>query len=482
MNVPNDPLPKEQERLLVAHAADGDNQAVAALYDAYEQRLFGYCRRITNNHEDAADATQEAFCNVIQRLPGLDAETLNFGAYLFTAARNACMDILKQQGRFETSDEVPEDPFAVAPLESDPERSLLTADQQRAAQEANERLPEKQRTALAMREVAELSYDDIAAALDMNQNAVAQLISRARINFGKQLRSGAVVIPPSNADAERAIELTSARIDGKIDDADLDWLNAHLNENEQSRINSEAMQESAVLYRAIGPIVVLASLRDAVLAKAAELTGGSDAQTKISETADTRVMGSASIGGAGAAVQSNPEIDSDAEDESSSSRRKVIYATLACVALLVTLLVVATGNESATPDTASERITEGTSTGATGEPRSGQKPDDDKDPKQSQNKSGDQSPSLSQGTPNSNGRSDSGGDKKTKSNPKNDKDDDGRPPSSSPPASDPAPSQPDPVPPAEPEPNPPGGGGGGIPGGPGNICAQPPCTPPPPVP
>lgn len=482
MNGPTDPLPKEQERLLVAHAADGDNQAVAALYDAYEQRLFGYCRRITNNQEDAADATQEAFCNVIQRLPGLDAETLNFGAYLFTAARNACMDILKQQGRFETSDEVPEDPFAVAPLESDPERSLLTADQQRAAQEANERLPEKQRTALAMREVAELSYDDIAAALDMNQNAVAQLISRARINFGKQLRTGAVVIPPSNADAERAIELTAARIDGKIDDADLSWLNAHLNENEQSRINSEAMQESAVLYRAIGPIVVLAGLRDAVLARAAESTDGPEAETKLSEAADTQVMQTASIGTVAAASQAQSESEPEAEEDSSSNRRKVIYATLACVALLVTLLLVTTGNESATPDTASERVTETIATGATGEPRSGDAPDDKQEPKNSQNKSSGQSPALSQGAPNSNGRSDSGDDKKTSSNPKNDKDDDGRPPSSSPPASDPAPSQPDPVPPAEPEPNPPGGGGGGIPGGPGNICSQPPCTPPPPVP
>lgn len=480
MALPSDPLPKEQERLLVEHAADGDNESVAQLYDAYEKRLFGYCRRITGNQEDAADATQEAFCNVIQRLPGMDVANLNFGAYLFTAARNACMDILKQQGRFETSDDVPEDPFAVAPLETDPERALLTADQQRAAQEANERLPEKQRTVLAMREVAELSYEDIASALDMNQNSVAQLISRARINFHKQLRAGAVVIPPLDPDAQRAIDLSAARQDGQIGKDDLDWLTAHLAQNESSRINAEAMQESAMLYRAIGPIVVLAGLRDATLARAADATQvspKSQSQPDVAAQMDapTRILepvGAASMA-AGAADEA-----AAGQGESSSNRRRTIYATLACVALLVVLLI-ATSVGGGSPETSTEQLSDPVQTGATGEPRSGEAPKSEQKKSAAKSEPQQQSQSATNnGTAQTETRSQSGSGKKQKSSDPKNKETGGNPPASSPPA-DSTPTPPD-TPPTEPDP--PGGGGGGIPGGPGGICAQPPCTPPPPVP
>lgn len=247
---------------------------MAQLYDAYEKRLYNYCHRITGNREDAADATQEAFCNVIQRLPGLDTNTLNLGAYLFTAARNACLDLIKQSKRTQPTDEIPEDRFATIPLELDPERVVLTNEQQRLARDANSRLPEKQRTVLALREVAELSYDDIASTMEMNSNAVAQLISRARLNFFKQLRDASVVLPPLDETGRRAIELAAARQDGRIADDELSWLEQHLLENEASRVNVEAMHESTKLYRAIGPLAVVALLRNTVLARASELTGG----------------------------------------------------------------------------------------------------------------------------------------------------------------------------------------------------------------
>ena len=218
--------PIDSERLLAAHAADGDGGAIEQLYDRYEKRLFNYCHRITGNREDAADATQEAFCNVIQRLPGVDVAQLNFGAYLFTAARNACIDIIAQRKRAIATDELPDEAGAVLPIEFDPERSALNEDQKRAARAANARLPEKQRTVLALREVAELSYEDIAGAMEMNANSVAQLISRARLNFFKQLRAAAVVIPPLDEAGERAIELAVARQDGRIEDEELDLARA----------------------------------------------------------------------------------------------------------------------------------------------------------------------------------------------------------------------------------------------------------------
>lgn len=341
-------MDKALERKLAARAADGDVAAVADLYDAYEQRLYGYCHRICRHPEDAADATQEAFCNVIQRLPGLDIANLNFGAYLFTAARNACMDIIGQRGRAEVTDEVPEDPFATPDVTTDPERAILTKDQQRAAREASDRLPESQRSVLALREVAGLSYDEIAESMEMNSNAVAQLISRARLNFHKQLRSGAVVIAPLDDAAQRAIELTVKRQDGKINSDDLDWLNAHLAQNEASRVNAEAIQESAVLYRAIGPVAVIASLREAAMARASTIAeqnakgdGGAGAQTSTTTSAGPAVSSATTPPTAGAS-------DTTGEEQRSARRRSRRIAGVAGLVLVFTLILAGVTTDKAT--------------------------------------------------------------------------------------------------------------------------------------
>lgn len=336
------PFSVQVERSIAERAAGGDSSAVAELYDAYERQLYGYCQRICRNPEDAADATQDAFCSVIQRLPGLDTANLNFAAYLFTTARNACMDIIKQRGRAEPTDEVPEDPFATAALDTDPERQLLTGDQQRAAREASDRLPESQRTVLALREVSELSYDEIAETMGMKPNAVAQLISRARLNFYKQLRTGAIVISPLDDAAQRAIELTVQRQDGKINSDDLDWLQAHLKENEASRVNAEAIQESAVLYRAIAPAVVIAGLREETLTRAIDGLGA-NAGSGAGAGAGAGPGGAAGAGAtAGGVVGARPEPAASKNQpiaEADDKRRDQRRAAEAVGALIVILLL-----------------------------------------------------------------------------------------------------------------------------------------------
>lgn len=463
-----DPLPKSLERKLAARAADGDSDAVGELYDAYERKLFGYCTRITGNPEDAADATQEAFCNVIQRLPGLDTETLNFGAYLFTSARNACMDLLKAQGRFQTTDEVPEDPFGQAPIETEPERALLTGEQQRAAREANAALPEKQRAVLAMREIAELSYDDIALALDMNQNSVAQLISRARLNFQKQLRAGSVVLAPTGPDDQRALELTAARMDGQIKDEDLSWLNAHLQQSEVSRVNAEAMQESTKLYRAIGPIVVLAGLREVAVARASE----SVRQGERSFQADAPTEQVEAFSGDTEALEADPATT----NERSNSRRRLVAGAIAAVILILLIAATTSGMVGDEPEATVSGPTP--PTGATsgpasqGEPRSS----NSKNSQKSSTAPANNQAQAPQASPRSKNQRSQESDKK--------QNDDGASKETPPPSDPPVATQPETPAPSTPDPGTPGGGGGGggIPGGPGDFCASPPCTPPPPVP
>jgi len=277
----------DEETRLAREAAAGDGNAFAALYERYERRAFNLAYRVTGSEEDAADALQEAFVNVMQRLPKLEGRDLAFGSYLFTATRNACYDLMEKRRRSEPSDSIPE---SAAPVgagagglgldpgdpEEDPDRKLLVEAQQEEVREANTRLPERQREALALRELEELSYDQIAAIMEMNRNSVAQLISRARINLRDELRGTSLAsIAATSPDCERALPLLAIRDDGQLDadSGDSGWLDAHLAACDTCGLALEAMQEAGASYRAWAPVGVAPWLFEETMAKAAEALG-----------------------------------------------------------------------------------------------------------------------------------------------------------------------------------------------------------------
>jgi RNA polymerase sigma factor (sigma-70 family) len=272
--------PADEARLAHAAAA-GDGAAFAALYDAYESRIFNFCARLVGNETDAADATQDAFLKVLQRLPKLADRDLNFGAYLFTAARNASYDIIGRRKRAEPVEDIgeaggrPVTGDERGDVLADPERAAMLGTLQEQVRSANDRLPERHREVLALREIEELSYDEIAGIMDMNRNSVAQLISRARIRLRDELQGGALAsIAMSSPDCERALPLISMRQDGQLgDDQDRAWLTAHLAGCDTCKVSVEAIEEAGLSYRAWAPLTVLIWLRKDTIAKAAEIVG-----------------------------------------------------------------------------------------------------------------------------------------------------------------------------------------------------------------
>lgn len=286
-------LAAEEERLARAAAA-GDGGAFATLYERYERRAYNLAYRLTASEDDAADAVQDAFVKVLRRLPQLEDRELAFGSYLFTATRNASYDLMQKRKRAEPSDAIPE---AAVPIgaaagggfgldpgnpHEDPDRKLLLESQQEEIRAANERLPERQREALALRELEELSYDEIAEIMEMNRNSVAQLISRARLKLRDELRGGALAsIAVSSPECERALPLIAMRDDGQLDVAgdDAAWLDGHLSGCHTCRLGVEAMQEAGTSYRAWAPLAAAPWLFEETMAKAAELTGSDWSET-----------------------------------------------------------------------------------------------------------------------------------------------------------------------------------------------------------
>src|SRR5256885_5403950 len=158
--------------------------------------------------------------------------------------------MIGKRKRAAPTDEVPEPSGAQEPgdLDGDPERAAMLTALQADVREANGRLPERQREVLALRELEELSYDEIAEIMDMNRNAAAQLISRARIKLRDELRGSALAsIAVSSPDCERALALIAMRDDGQLEDPlELAWLEQHLAECDTCRVSVEAMHEAGM--------------------------------------------------------------------------------------------------------------------------------------------------------------------------------------------------------------------------------------------
>ncbi len=294
------------DTVLARRAAKGDAAAFATLYDRHERRAYNLCYRITGSAEDAADATQETFLKVLERLPSLSGRELHFGSYLLTAARHASYDAIERRKRATPAAEIPDSavPVAAGAAVDGPEPSALRAAHQEQIRVANQGLPPRQREALALRELEDLSYDQVADFMGMNRNSVAQLISRARINLRAGLRHGALVsIQAASPECETALPLLALAQDGELGDAkSADWLARHLVDCATCRVRVEAMQEAGAAYRLWMPLVPVLWLRASV-AKAAERTSAPAARvTRPRRLAVLAGAGLALLSGAGLAA------------------------------------------------------------------------------------------------------------------------------------------------------------------------------------
>jgi RNA polymerase sigma factor (sigma-70 family) len=270
--------PEAGDEALARRAAAGDGAAFATLYDRYERRVYNFSYRLTGSAEDAADATQETFVAVLERLPRLEGRELNFGAYVMTAARNASYDAIARRKRATPAGDIPDSAVPVLAGGDDPDRpeqEALREAHQEQIRLANETLPPRQREALALRELDELSYDEVAEIMGMNRNSVAQLISRARINLRDGLRQTALgSVAAASELCERALPLLAMRQDGVLDDdASAGWLAEHLVGCGTCRVRVDAMEEAGVAYRLWLPLVPALWLKTEAVARAAERVG-----------------------------------------------------------------------------------------------------------------------------------------------------------------------------------------------------------------
>jgi RNA polymerase sigma factor (sigma-70 family) len=269
-----------EETGLARAAAAGDRSAFAELYERHEPLAFNLAYRITGSEATAATAVREAFLEVL-RLAQLPDHEPPFRSHLLVATRHACLELTDK--RSGSSSPGPAIAAAV-----DPE---APADPQEEVRAASLRLPERQREVLALRELGDLSYEEIAVVVETSRSSVAQLISRARINLSDELHGTvlAAIAAPS-PECERALPLIASREDGQLEAGSRDaaWLDSHISSCERCRLGVEAMQEAGASYRSWAPITAAPGLLEETMAKAAELTGAGRGLEMSATTAAAR--------------------------------------------------------------------------------------------------------------------------------------------------------------------------------------------------
>lgn len=179
---------------LVQRVQRGDKRAFDLLVAKYQRKLFRLLSRLIRNPAEIEDVAQEAFIKAYRALPNFRGESA-FYTWLYRIAINTAKNYLVAQGRrapTQTETDIEdaenfEDGEALR-TEDTPERMLLSKQVAEAVNRAIERLPEDLRTAIVLRELEGLSYEEIAVSMNCPIGTVRSRIFRAREAVAEELR------------------------------------------------------------------------------------------------------------------------------------------------------------------------------------------------------------------------------------------------------------------------------------------------------
>lgn len=173
-----------QEREWVRDAQRGRQEAFGALVERYQRRVFALVFRVTGERAQVEDLSQEIFFKAYRALRSYN-QTASFGTWLSRIAVNHCYDYLRGRRRtqnrlesFEGGDEGSESPARTLHAGGlDPERESLLRD---VVSKLLARAPEEDRVVLALKELEDMSVEEIAAILDLKVGTVKVRLHRAR--------------------------------------------------------------------------------------------------------------------------------------------------------------------------------------------------------------------------------------------------------------------------------------------------------------
>ena len=182
------PLPRIADNALISAYLKGDEYAFEVLVTRYQNKLVNYLNRLIHDYEMAVDLAQEAFIRVYRNANRYKGE-YQFSTWLYRIATNLAIDEIRRRerkgrfffynvkGRFQQEDVT----RCLPDLRYSPEKSLDRTEKLKRLQVAIDSLPQKYRFAFILKEVQELSYEEISKVLKISLGTVKSRVHRAKI-------------------------------------------------------------------------------------------------------------------------------------------------------------------------------------------------------------------------------------------------------------------------------------------------------------
>jgi RNA polymerase sigma-70 factor (ECF subfamily) len=183
------PAPPETIEALIQRCLQGDQVAWETIVRQHWRKVFNVAYKFVGRHDQAEDLTQDIFLKIFKSLDTFDRRA-NFQTWLISVSRNLCIDHYRSvRKERETIDrDVDASELTPASTEVSPIAALEQRDRVELLREALSELPDALRTAVVLRDIHELSYQEIADRLKLPEGTVKSRINRGRTELARQIR------------------------------------------------------------------------------------------------------------------------------------------------------------------------------------------------------------------------------------------------------------------------------------------------------
>ena len=165
----------------IAQAKKGDADAFAFLVETYETSVYRLALRMCGNAHDAEEVAQEAFVAAWKGMPAFRGES-KFSSWLYQLTTNAAIDFLRREKRHRATTPIEDEVDLAAP--GTPQQAAEAAEVRQTLQQALDTLTPEHREIFLLRQMRQLSYEEIGQLLGLEAGTVKSRLSRAK----KQLR------------------------------------------------------------------------------------------------------------------------------------------------------------------------------------------------------------------------------------------------------------------------------------------------------
>src|SRR5919112_642222 len=174
---------------LIARCLSGDQAAWDAIVRQNWRKVFNVAYKFVGKHEEAEDLTQDIFLKIFKALATFDRRA-NFQTWIVSISRNLCIDHYRsvRKERMTIAREVDTSDLQPASRERTPYAVAEHQDLRAQLRQALEALPVTLRTAVVLRDLQELSYQEIADQLGLPEGTVKSRINRGRTELARQVQ------------------------------------------------------------------------------------------------------------------------------------------------------------------------------------------------------------------------------------------------------------------------------------------------------